>query len=153
MSVVPAVRRTAILLVLIVSAAACGSGGQATAAPTVAPTATSGNGSGTGTPRTEVDALAITAKDFSFTLSLTSIHPGLPGVDVFFTNSGAVAHTVTFYTDAGFTTKLGAGAADSGSIAPSASTGFPFIPPDGATAVYYRCEIHPAQMSGSIPVK
>ena len=34
------------------------------------------------TPRTEVDDLKVSAKEFSFTLNLTTIHRGPPGVHV-----------------------------------------------------------------------
>ena len=30
---------------------------------------------------------------------------------------------------------------------------FPFIPPTGAKSLFYRCEIHPAQTHGELPVK
>ena len=101
--------------------------------------------------RTEVDNLQISAKDFSFKANLTSVHPGAPGVDVSFKNEGSATHTLTFYTDADFKTKLGS--ADSSKIAGGGSVGFPFIPPDGAKSVYYRCEIHPTQMKGELAVK
>ena len=99
--------------------------------------------------RTKVDALNATAKDFSFALDLTSIHPGVPGVDVTFKNDGATTHTLTFYEDAGFTKKLNG----SGNIAAGQTGGFPFAPSASATSVFYRCDIHATQMKGELAVK
>lgn len=121
----------------------------ATTAPTKAATSAPAEGATVAsTARTEVDSLTVTAKDFSFTLDLTSIHPGAPGVDVVFQNSGATVHQVAFYEDAGYTKKI----AESQPVAPGGSSGFPFIPPTGATSVFYRCEIHPTQMFGELKV-
>jgi len=124
----------------------CCSLGVRPAATSAATKASSGAQS---TPRTEVDALTVTAKDFSFSVNLTSLHPGLPGVDVNFNNTGSTTHTVAFYADADFKTKI----AESQPVAAGASSGFPFVPPDGATKVFYRCEIHPTQMKGELPVQ
>lgn len=101
------------------------------------------------TARTDVDELKVIAKDFSFTLDLTSVRPGAPGVDVRFANQGATTHTLAFYKDADFKTKIG----ESNPVAAGSSVAFPFVPPSGATSVFYRCEIHPGQMKGELAVK
>ena len=96
-----------------------------------------------------VDALAVSAKEFAFTLTLISIRPGAPGVDVVFKNDGTREHTLAIYADSAFKTKI----ADSGRVAAGQTSGFPFIPPEGAKSVYYRCEIHPNQMHGELSVR
>ena len=129
---------------------ACGGGSSSSPTGTTKGTATvSQKSSGTsGTPRSDVDELTASAKEYSFTLSLTSVRPGAPGVDVTFKNEGTLTHTLTFYADSGYQTKVGG----SGNIAAGQTGGFPFIPPDGATKLYYRCDIHTTQMKGEIAV-
>jgi plastocyanin len=136
-------------------AAACGSDSKKSNTPAAGgttaatkPTAASTPAAGA-TKRTEVDTLNATAKDFAFTLDLTSVHPGPPGVDVTFKNDGATTHTLTFYEDSGFTKQIGG----SGNIAAGQTGGFPFLPPSGASKVYYRCDIHTTQMKGELAVK
>ncbi len=137
------------MAVLTIIVTACGGGG-AGSTPSAAAVSPAGGPSSAG-PRTEVDALQASAKDFSFSLNLTSLHPGPPGVDVVFTNDGATPHTLTFYQDPDFKTMIPK--ADSGSVAPNGNAAFPFIVPDGVTTVYYRCDIHPTQMTGQLPVQ
>lgn len=166
---------TGLLAAIAAVAVACGGGGKstntpvagattsatksasattpaATAAATKAASATSSatkTAGGSSTPRSDVDSLEVTAKDFSFTLNLTSVRPGAPGVDVTFKNDGATTHTLTFYEDAEFTKKIGG----SGNIAAGQTGGFPFLPPADATTIYYRCDIHTTQMKGELAVK
>ena len=153
-------------LVAVVAAAslvaACG-GSDSKKSDTPAPGATSGatkaaaptKATAASTPatdatkRTQVDTLNATAKDFSFALDLTSVHPGVPGVDVTFTNNGGTTHTLTFYEDSGYTKKLNG----SGNISSGQTGGFPFLPSTGATSVFYRCDIHTTQMKGELSVK
>ena len=150
------VRGFAVMFVAVALAAACGGGDSkksstpAAGATTAAtkPAAASTPAAST-TKRTQVDMLNATAKDFSFTLGLTSIHPGVPGVDVTFKNDGSTTHTLTFYEDSGFTKKLNG----SGNIAAGQTAGFPFAPSANATSVFYRCDIHPTQMKGELTVK
>jgi plastocyanin len=153
---------TAALAAVALVGSACGggssdktstpAGGATTAAtkPAAAATtaATKSAATAASTARTEVDSLTVTAKDFSFTLNLTSIHPGAPGVDVVFQNSGATTHSFAVYEDSSYTKRI----AESQPVAPGGSSGFPFIPPTGATSVFYRCEIHPTQMFGELKV-
>lgn len=135
-------------------AAACGgSDSKSTTTPSSSPASVStqpaGGASSTAPARTGVDRLNVVAKDFAFTADLKSVRKGSPGTDVSFKNDGPSAHTLTFYNDATFETKL----ADSSQVAPGQSVAFAFIPPDGATSMYYRCEIHPTQMKGEIAVQ
>jgi plastocyanin len=142
----------ALLVPVALVTAACGDDDDSTAATSTPAASGTKAGAGpttSGAKRTEVDELHVTAKDFSFSADLTSVHPGAPGTDVTFTNSGGTTHTLTFYSDSDYKNKV----ADSGRIAAGQIGGFPFIPPDGAKKLYYRCEIHPTQMKGEIAVQ
>ena len=103
------------------------------------------------TPRTQIDDLNVTTKEYGFTLNLTGIHKGPPGVRVSFQNDGAEAHTITFYRDANFNKPVEGGGSDN--VEPGASAIFSFIPPDNATILYYRCDVHPIQMNGELTVQ
>jgi len=90
-------------------------------------------------------------RDFTFALDKSSLLPAPASVEVTADNGGEAPHTVTFYTDAQYTQKVTGG--DSGSVNAGASKTFSFVPPEGATVLFYRCEIHPTQMTGQIDVK
>ena len=94
--------------------------------------------------------LHVGMRDFTFALDKSNLAPATP-VDVTADNGGEAPHTITFYTDAQYTQKLAG--ADSGSVAAGQSKDFSFTPPDGATVLFFRCEIHPTQMTGQIDVK
>ncbi len=149
-----ALRGVVPLLVTAVVLTACSSGtSSSTPAAAASKPATSdpAGASAGGSPGNGVDDLHAVAKDFSFTLDRTTLHPGKPGVDAFLKNEGQAPHTLTFYSDAAFTTKIPG--ADSGQVRPGDLSGFPLSVPDGVTTVYYRCEIHPTQMKGQLPVQ
>ncbi len=101
------------------------------------------------TARADVNRLSISAKDFSFTTDATSIRPGSPAADVTFKNDGAATHTLTFYEDSAYTKKL----TGSGNVLAGQMAAFAVTAPTGATNVFYRCDIHPAQMKGELAVK
>jgi plastocyanin len=137
-------RLIALMAILALAAAACGGGSASSATqPAVA---------STGAARAVSDVLQVAAKDFSFSLNLTSLHPGQPGVNVIFNNNGTTPHTLTFYSDAGYKTKI-PGDADSGPVTAGDTAIFAFVVPDGVTTVYYRCDIHPTKMTGQLPVQ
>ena len=115
-------------------------GTTATVGSTPASAATTGSG--------DAQALAVTAKDFSFTLDLESVTAGSE-VDVALRNEGSAPHTITFYEDADYT-KAVAGA-DSGRVAGGGTGAFQFTAPEG-DELYYRCEVHPSQMKGELAI-
>ena len=80
-------------------------------------------------------------REFSFALDRSSLDPAPATVDVTADNGGEVPHTITFYADAAFTEKVPG--ADSGSVAAGGSKTFSFTPPEGASELFFRCEIHP----------
>ena len=134
--------------------AACG-GSSASAAPSsaAAPSASSApsaSAAPSGSAAGGGETLHVGMRDFTFALDKSSLTPAT-AVDVTADNGGEAPHTITFYTDAAFTSKVAG--ADSGSVSPGASKEFSFTPPDGAAVLFFRCEIHPTQMTGQIDVK
>ena len=103
-----------------------------------------------GSTGTGADQLHVGMREFSFALDRSSLDPAPATVDVTADNGGEVPHTITFYADAAFTQKVPG--ADSGSVAAGGSKTFSFTPPDGASELFFRCEIHPTQMTGKITV-
>ena len=142
-----------ILLPMWVVACAGSNGGAKANTPAAGATAiaTGPSVSAANTPRTQIDDLRVTTKEFSFTLSLTSIHKGPPGVHVSLQNDGAEAHSIAFYIDGNFNKPLVGATSDN--VTAGASADFSFIPLENATIVYYRCDIHPTQMHGELNVE
>jgi plastocyanin len=123
------------------SSAAAPSSATASASASIVPSASTGTGG---------DTLHVGMRDFTFALDKSSIPPAT-AVDVTADNGGEAPHTITFYTDAQYTQKVTGG--DSGTVNAGASKAFSFTPPDGATVLFFRCEVHPTQMTGQIDVK
>jgi plastocyanin len=157
-----------LLSIVALILAACGgsSSSQAPSASVAAPSAstapsasvaapsasasTSPSTAPSGSAATGGDTLHVGMRDFSFALDKASLPPGT-AVAVTADNGGEAPHTITFYTDAQYTQKVSGG--DSGTVNAGASKAFSFTPPDGATVLFFRCEIHPTQMVGQIDVK
>jgi len=91
----------------------------------------------------------VQAADFEFTVDKSSLLKNA-SVEVAFENNGDAIHTVTFYTDEDFTQKLPDG--DSGRTSGGETKDFTFMSPASGDELYYRCEIHPTQMHGEIPL-
>ncbi len=131
----------------VVGSVACGGDDDDTApaaTTSAAKTATTAAGGGS-----EATKLAVTAKDFAFEPAGLEVKAGAK-VEITLTNKGAAPHTFTLYLDKEYTSKIsGAG---TGNVAGGASATFPFSSA-GAGTVYYRCDIHPAQMKGEMAVK
>jgi plastocyanin len=130
--------------VVVPTAAATVSGEPTEATPE--PNAPTAEGTGESDEASEVVAQA---QDFSFTLDVVSVAGG-SNVAVDFTNRGAAPHTLTFYIDEGFERLLPG--ADSGTTAPGETSAFQFQAP-ARGSMYYRCEVHPGQMQGELPVE
>jgi plastocyanin len=122
-----------------------------TAAPTKAaattPTAASTAAAPTAADSSGTEALSVAAKDFSFALDKGSVKKGSQ-VDVAFENQGSAPHTINFYTDEAYTKPIAD--AESGSVSGGGSKAFTFTAPADGTAAYYRCEVHPTQMTGEL---
>lgn len=97
-----------------------------------------------------VDNISVTAADFSFSTDAESVAPGSV-VMVAFSNTGSAPHTLTFYADEEYTEAIPAG--DSGQVSGGSSVNFTFEAPESGDDVYYRCEVHPAQMQGELAVE
>ncbi|MCC6960375.1 MAG: hypothetical protein IT301_11055 [Dehalococcoidia bacterium] len=68
-------------------------------------------------------------------------------VNVSFANTGRASHTLTIYSDEGFTAKVPGG--DTAVTPGGGSASFVFVAPATATSYHYRCEIH-TSMQGMI---
>lgn len=120
-------------------------GGSDNVAATATPAAAGGEA--TTAPEGESVELGATAADFSFTLDKDALSKS-SNVIATLTNSGSAPHTLTFYTDKGYTEPLSS--ADSGQISGGDIGGFSFTTPADGDELYYRCEVHPSQMQGEI---
>jgi hypothetical protein len=116
--------------------AACSENSGDTVRPTVA-----GADGGSG-------PVGLEARDFSFVpnhLSASSDE-----ISIVFQNSGAVPHSLAFYTDAGHENAVrDAGA---GEVRPGASADVTFRSPEAVATLYFRCEVHPDRMRGELAV-
>jgi len=100
-------------------------------------------------PAGEDAGLAVTAADFSFTPAALEATAG-EAVTVTLTNGGDLPHTLTVYEDDAYTTAVAG--ADTGTIAGGGEGEFT-VTFEEAKAYYFRCEIHPSQMQGTITVE
>lgn len=99
-----------------------------------------------------IDMLTVTAADFAFSPGAITVN-GARDTRITLTNAGAAPHTMTVYRDAGFT--QGIPAAQTQPISGGASADFTLTSSDigGATQLFFRCEVHPSQMQGTIAVQ
>jgi plastocyanin len=110
---------------------------------TVATKASSGSPASGGTRK----QLTITARDFSFSADAVNVAKG-DTIGITFKNSGSATHTLTFYSDAAYANAIAGG--DTGSVSAGATTTLTVTADVG---LFYRCNIHPAQMQGQIDFK
>jgi plastocyanin len=139
-------------LLLMLASAACmggssggsyGSSSASTPVPTKAGVSTSSSPAGNGAQK----QLAITAQDFSFSAGAINVAKG-DTIAITFKNSGPSAHTLAFYSDAGYKNPIAG--ADTGSVSSGATKTFTVTADVG---LFYRCNIHPTQMQGKIDFK
>jgi plastocyanin len=116
-----------------------GSGG---ADATTAPASTTGDAVGDGSE------ITVEAADFAF-VPATLEAPVGEEVTIVVENTGTAPHTMTIYRDEGYSDPLEGGDTDNISAGGTAELTVTFS--EGATH-FFRCEIHPAQMEGTITV-
>ncbi len=143
----------AVAIILSIGVVACGSdddgagdnegGPTPSAQPTIPPVTTPAETAG------EVAGLAVTAADFSFTPAAPEATAG-EAVTVTLTNGGRAPHTLTVYEDEAYTAAVAD--ADTGTIAGGGEGEFT-VTFEAAKAYYFRCDIHPSQMQGTITVE
>ena len=137
---------------LAVGAIACGSDDNnddntpTTAAKTVAPTQKSGTPAASTTAA--AGTLTVTAANIAYSPTDLTGKVG-ETTTIMLKNSDTVQHTLTVYEDEQFSKPVEG--ADTGRVAPGATGQFT-ITFDKAGDLYFRCEIHPAQMMGEISV-
>lgn len=135
-----------ILLVLALGIAACGGdddnagAGTATATKVVTATADTGGNGGGGATFVEIDAA-----DFSFSPTEVTTEADIE-LTFAISNTGDSPHTFNLYRDADYTQTVEAG--KTGQM-PSKTVG-EFIVTLGAGEYFFRCELHPGQMQGTL---
>lgn len=107
-----------------------------------------------GSPGTDVEQespvpdVEVVATDFAFAPTALTATAG-EAVIITLTNRGAAPHTMTVYEDAAYATAVAG--ADTERVAGGASGGITVTFADAKT-YFFRCEVHPAQMEGTIVV-
>jgi plastocyanin len=114
------------------------------------PTATAGDEGDAADPTAAADgAITVTATEFSFTPATFEATAGEP-VTVLLENAGSAPHTLTVYADAQYTQPVDG--ADTGTVSGGGQGEFE-VTFDTAGERFFRCEVHPAQMQGTITVQ
>jgi len=95
-------------------------------------------------------AVRVTAADFSFSPASLTID-GASDTTITLDNAGSTPHTMNVYYDAGYTDAL----RDTGNVSPGASGELTIESNsvEQAPELFFRCEIHPSQMEGTIAVQ
>src|SRR5438132_1436066 len=93
--------------------------------------------------------LNVAARDFLFDPDKLSAKKG-QAVTVNFKNDGSTAHTFTLYTDEDHTKAVPSD--DSGRVSAGGSKTLTISLTSDSGDLYFRCEIHPTQMTGEITV-
>lgn len=91
------------------------------------------------------DEVQVQAADFSFNPDAFSLPAGVP-VKIEVRNSGAFPHTLTVYSDAGFSSAVSG--ADTGTI--EAGEDADIETTFDAGEYFFHCQIHPTQMQGTL---
>jgi plastocyanin len=123
--------------------------GAATATPATTPVATvTGTAAPTGTTGVTVTAETITARNLAFDRAALSAPAGATVVLTFVNDDPGVQHNVAFYMDASASTPIFRGAIATG----RSTTIYTFTAPSQPGTYFFRCDVHPAQMTGSFVV-
>jgi len=128
-------------------AAACGNSGYSSATASVAPSAGSSaaaSGSTTGTSTT----VKLTAKDIKYDTNRITVPAGQK-ITVDFTSFDSVQHTFAIYNQKGDPNSLFVAPFLTG---PNKSETFAFTAPAKPGNYYFQCDVHPAQMNGTLVV-
>jgi plastocyanin len=126
-----------------------------TPAPASSPTAAPTSAPPTSVPPTaapSVDSLNVSAADFAFSPSALTVN-GANDTNITLTNTGITPHSMKIYRDQAFTDAVPL--AETQQIAGGASDDFTLtsVNVGVATQLFFRCEVHPAQMQGTIAVQ
>jgi len=133
-----------VALLAVVTVAACGDDEKDSGGSTTAPAATTPAGDGNG----GADEYTITAKDFSFSPIESDVKAGEAIVTL--NNTGEVFHTMTVYADDQYAEAVEG--ADTENVAAGESGEFTITFEEGAE-YFFRCELHPTQMTGELTVE
>ena len=135
---------TVLTLALATLAAACG-GDDSEDDPDIDPAILGTEVPSPTPPEAGTQDITITATDFAFEPATPEITGGAQ-VTVTLTNSGEAPHTLNYYADEGLRDRIG----ETGQVQPGQSNSFTFIAPESGGTLYFRCQLHPSQMSGQV---
>jgi plastocyanin len=99
-----------------------------------------------------IDTLTVSAGDFAFSPNVLSVN-GANDTAITLTNAGVAPHSLKVYRDAAYGNAVAG--AETGIISGGESDAFTLTSTDigGATQLFFRCEVHPSQMEGTIAVQ
>ncbi len=118
---------------------------KATETSAPAPTATA-------TTAPTVDALTVNAGDFAFNPNALSVD-GANDTAITLNNTGGAPHSMKIYRDAGYGDAVAGADTDLVSAGASGSLTLTSTNIGAATQLFFRCEVHPSQMEGTIAVE
>jgi plastocyanin len=163
MKIIRAAALGAVLLILGVAAISCGDddddGGDTNSGDEPLPTATqaaaataTSSASATQPSGGDGETVSVNAADFSFEpASLTVSAEADTTIELL--NSGSAPHTLTVYSDQDFNEVVNGATTDR--VASGDTDSFTLTAEQiaGATQLFFRCEVHPTQMQGTITVE
>ena len=135
-------RLTLVVALALVVLGACSSGPEAT---TTTPTTTPPPGSPTGQPVT----VNLIAQDLSFDMKTIVVPPGARVTINFNNKDSGVLHNFALYTDSSAKTSIFVGSFVTG----PATTVYTFTAPTKVGNYFFRCDVHPTQMTGTFVVE
>ncbi len=116
--------------------------------PAESPQASAASSPGQSSPAASAAAaLSLTAKNIAFSTSQLTAPAGAPFTITFHNEDTGVTHNVAIYSDAGATNVLFRGAIVTGPTTTSYQV--PSLPPG---TYHFQCDVHPAQMHGTIVI-
>lgn len=136
--------------IALTTAVACGNDDDAGSGPTdLGSTPNVATSPGTNVEEeSPVPNVEVVATDFAFAPTTLTATAG-EAVSITLDNQGAAPHTMTLYEDEAYATAVAG--ADTQNVAGGATGGIT-VTFDEAQTYYFRCEVHPAQMEGTIEV-
>lgn len=131
---------TLVVALALVVLGACSSGPKVTTATTTPPP-----GSPTGQPVT----VNLIAQDLSFDMKTIVVPPGARVTVNFNNKDSGILHNFALYTDSSAKTSIFVGSFVTGPV----TTVYTFTAPTKVGNYFFRCDVHPSQMTGTFVVE